>query len=178
MPSLTSCRIRARLMVLGALAGIALLTQSASAAETNGAESRNRQAVTQAFERWAAGGAGFFDEILATDVVWTIEGSGPSAGTFQGREVFLDRTVHPFVSRLSAPVRPVRQQVWADGEHVIVNWDGEGMARDGIPYRNSYAWILRMRDGKAVEVTAFLDLAPYDDVLQRVPQPAASGAHP
>lgn len=42
---------------------------------------RNRQAVTAAFDRWAGGGTGFFDDMLARDIVWTIEGSGPSAGT-------------------------------------------------------------------------------------------------
>lgn len=30
-----------------------------------------------------------------------------------------------------------------------------------------------MQDGKAVGVIAYLDLAPYDDVLQRIPAPAA-----
>jgi ketosteroid isomerase-like protein len=158
------------------VAGIALLPTSANASDSTDAESRNKRIVTQAFDRWASGGAGFFDEILATGVVWTIKGSGPSAGTFHGRDSFLDRAVRPFVSRLSIPVRPVNRQVWADGDHVIVNWDGEATARDGVPYRNSYAWILRMRDGTAVEVTAFLDLTPYDEVLRRVPAPAAREA--
>ncbi|WP_242675120.1 nuclear transport factor 2 family protein [Phytopseudomonas dryadis] len=175
MPSPTSCRIRAGLVILGVLA---LLSQSANAADATDAESRNKRIVTEAFDHWASGGTGFFDELLATDVVWTIKGSGPSAGTLRGRDVFLDRAVHPFASRLSTPVRPVNRQVWADGEHVIVHWDGEGMARDGVAYRNSYAWILRMRSGKAAEVTAFLDLTPYDDVLRRIPAPAANGEHP
>ncbi|MFP1789448.1 nuclear transport factor 2 family protein [Lonsdalea quercina] len=173
MSSHTSYRIREGLMALATLAGITLMSQSADAADITNAESRNRQIVTQAFERWASGETGFFDEILATDVVWTIKGSGPSAGTFRGRDVFLDRAVRPFASRLSTPVRPVQKQVWSDRDHVIVNWDGEGMARDGVPYSNSYAWILRMRDGNAVEVTAFLDLTPYDDVLRRIPMPQA-----
>jgi ketosteroid isomerase-like protein len=29
-----------------------------------------------------------------------------------------------------------------------------------------------MRDGKAYEVSAYLDLPAYDDVLQRIPDPA------
>jgi hypothetical protein len=32
-----------------------------------------------------------------------------------------------------------------------------------------------MRNGKAVEVNAFLDLAPYDDVLRRIPEPDRGG---
>ncbi|AHE54263.1 nuclear transport factor 2 family protein [Sphingomonas sanxanigenens] len=132
---------------------------------------RNKQIVTAAFDRWAASGSNIFEELLSADVVWTIEGSGPSAGRFEGREAFVARAVRPFVSRLSTPVRPVAKRIWADGDHVIANWEGEGVARDGAPYRNSYVWIFRMRDGKAVEVTAYLDLVPYDDVLRRVPAP-------
>ncbi len=131
---------------------------------------RNRQIVETAFKRWADTGTGIFDELLSPDVVWTIKGSGPSAGVFRGREVFIERAVRPFRSRMSSPVRPISTRVWADGDHVIVNFDGEGVASDGRPYRNSYAWIFQMRDGKAVEVTAFLDLMPYDDVLRRIPQ--------
>lgn len=136
-------------------------------------EHADLHAIKQGFERWARGGSSFFDETLSPDVVWTIQGSGPSAGTFRGREEFVQRAVLPFVSRLSTPVRPVTWRAWADGEHVIVNWHGRGVALDGVDYRNDYVWILRMLDGKAVEVTAFLDLVPYDDVLRRIPAQVA-----
>lgn len=56
---------------------------------------------------------------------------------------------------------------------MIVHWDGATAARDGKNYRNSYVWIMRLRSGKAVEVTAFLDLAAYQEVLRRVPDRAA-----
>jgi ketosteroid isomerase-like protein len=132
------------------------------------AEAQNRELVEAAFARWAAGGAGFFDEMLSEHVVWTIAESGPSAGTFRGRESFLARAVRPFAHRLAEPVRPVATRIWADREHVIIKWEGAGVALDGQPYRNSYAWIFRMRDGRAAEVTAFLELTPYDDVLRRI----------
>lgn len=157
--------------VVAAVIGIVLLSgvvQAASAADT---ALRNKQTVSEAFDRWAAGGNTFFTDVLAPDVIWTIKGSGPSAGVFKGRELFVEQAVRPFVSRLSSPVRPVSKQLWADGDHVLIQWDGAGVARDGQAYDNSYAWILRMREGKAVEVTAFLDLVPYDDVLRRIPAP-------
>ena len=132
-------------------------------------ERRNERIVVRAFERWAAGGTGFFQELLSPEIVWTIKGSGPSAGVFRGRRDFIDRAVTPFVSRLSRPVRPTVRDVWSEGDQVVVRWDGEGVARDGRPYRNSYVWIFRMRGGLAVEASAFLDLVPYDDVLRRIP---------
>lgn len=156
----------------GALLLGALLPGLAQADANAAVEARNKQAVSQAFDRWAAGGNTFFGDILTPDVVWTIKGSGPSAGTHRGVDAFVGKAVQPFAARLSEPVRPVSKQVWADGDHVIIQWDGTGVARDGQPYRNSYAWIFRMRDGKAYEVSAYLDLTAYDDVLQRIPDPA------
>lgn len=130
----------------------------------------NKRIVEAAFARWSAGGTGFFQEMLAPDVVWTIEGSGPSAGIFQGRDRLL-AAIAPFTRRLAVPVRPVAYRVWADGDHVIIHWTGEATARDGAAYRNRYAWIFHMSGGRAVEVNAFLDLAAYDAVIARVPLP-------
>ena len=39
----------------------------------------------------------------------------------------------------------------------------------GEPYRNTYAWIFEMRDGKAQTADAFLDLAAFDRALGRDP---------
>lgn len=149
---------------------------SKSASEMH--EERYKAVVAAAFDQRAAGGTNFFDTMLSPDVVWTIEGSTSTAGKYTGRNDFVERAVRPFASRLSVPVRPVAKQVWADGDHVIIHWQGEGMARDGVPYRNSYSWIFRIKDGKAVEVTAFLDLAPYEEVLRRVPGTNAGGERP
>jgi hypothetical protein len=131
-------------------------------------ETRNERIVSRAFARWAAGGSGFFEELLAPDVVWTIKGSGPSAGVYRSRRDFLDRAVRPFGSRLARPVRPTVRDIWSKGDKVVVHWDGQGTARDGLAYRNSYVWIFRMRGGRVAEATAFLDLVPYDDVLRRI----------
>lgn len=61
----------------------------------------------------------------------------------------------------------MQRRLWADGDHVIVQWHGAADLADGGSYRNRYVWILRMQGGKAVEVDAFLDLPAYDAVLQR-----------
>jgi alcohol dehydrogenase, propanol-preferring len=38
-----------------------------------------------------------------------------------------------------------------DGDTVIIFFDANGTARDGIPYGNTYAWFLDMRDGKVIK---------------------------
>jgi ketosteroid isomerase-like protein len=127
----------------------------------------NRKVVTEAFDRWVAGGTTFFQDVLHEDVVWTIRGSGPSAGEYRGLEDLLERAARPLAARLEVPLRPTSTEIWADGEHVIIFWQGEGLIQGGEPYRNTYAWIFEMRDGKAASVDAFLDLAAFDRALGR-----------
>jgi hypothetical protein len=51
---------------------------------------------------------------------------------------------------------------------VIVLWDGRGVANDGQPYENSYAWFMRMHDGRVVDGTAFYDSISFNDLRNRV----------
>jgi uncharacterized protein len=68
-----------------------------------------------------------------------------------------------------APFRPARiRQVLADGDTVVVLWDGHGVANDGVPYDNSYVWIMRLRDGLVVDGTAFYDSIAFDELWTRV----------
>jgi hypothetical protein len=58
--------------------------------------------------------------------------------------------------------------VYADGDTVIVLWDGHGVAIDGQPYENSYAWFMRMREGKVIDGTAFYDSISFNELWTRV----------
>lgn len=146
-----------------------LISASALAQPDNVTTERNRQFIAQAFQQWVDGGGSFFQDVLAPDVTWTIKGTSPAAGTYPSRDAFLKKAVVPFASRLSSPIRPRVQDIWADGNDVIVHWDGTGTAADGAPYHNSYVWIFRMKNQRATEVIAFLDLTPYDDIIRRIP---------
>ena len=65
--------------------------------------------------------------------------------------------------------RPVEiRSVHADGDAVIVVWDGRGVANDGQAYENSYAWFMRMSDGKVIDGTAFFDSISFNDLWSRV----------
>ena len=104
--------------------------------------------------------ATYFSRVLAC-ALWTGI-AGPAAA----------HDVRPATDQVTEQNRRIIAQAferWADGDHVIVRWDGSATAGDGAPYHNSYVWIFRMANGRAAEVTAFLDLAPYDDVIRRVP---------
>lgn len=158
-----------RFITAAALVLAALISDCALAGPGDSTAERNRQFIAQAFQRWAAGGGTFFQDVLAPDVTWTIKGTSPAAGSYRGRDAFLEQAVAPFAARLSSAVRPTVKGIWAEGDHVVVHWDGAATAADGAPYSNSYVWIFRMANLRASEVTAFLDLVPYDDVIRRIP---------
>ena len=137
----------------------------------------NKEIVSSAFERWTHGNGGFL-ELLADEAIWTTMGSGPFALTTRSKQEYIDRMVTPMADRFSTPLRPTVRGIWADGDTVIVRWDGDATDNDGKAYHNSYAWLFRMQDGKAVEVTAFFDLPVYDEVMRRVaPRERSSISH-
>jgi ketosteroid isomerase-like protein len=51
---------------------------------------------------------------------------------------------------------------------VIVLWDGRGVANDGETYENTYAWFMKLREGKVVDGTAFYDSISFNDLWSRV----------
>jgi uncharacterized protein len=136
------------------------------AAET-GSEAKNKAAVQAAFDAWRAGTGGPF-ALLAEDATWTITGNSVAAKTYNSRDEFLDIVIKPFNARLTKPLVPTVRSLHSDGDTVIALFDGEAVALDGKPYRNTYAWFMEMRDGKIVNVTAFFDSIAFDEFWKRV----------
>lgn len=132
----------------------------------------SKRLVEDAFAAWADGSGGVFG-LLSDDARWTITGTSSLAGTYTGRQQFLDRAVAPISARLSQPIRPTVRSVVAEGDSVVVLWDGHAVALDGQPYDNAYSWHLRVEGGSIVEVTAFFDSPTLTELLERVPAPPA-----
>jgi uncharacterized protein len=130
-------------------------------------EAQNRRLIQQAFEQWGSGNGNFFD-LLTDDVQWTITGSSPLSKTYIGKQQFINETVTPLTSRLATPIVPKIREVYADGDDVIALWDGTATAKDNRPYRNTYCWIMTLKNSRITHVVAFLDLIEYTDVLNRI----------
>jgi uncharacterized protein len=152
-----------------AIADLSQATASnpADAQATQMIEQRNKATVQQSFDQWRNGTGSVFD-LLAPDVTWTITGTGATAGTYRSRQALLDQVVSPTSARLSTPIVPTVRGIWADGDMVIVLWDGEATARDGRAYRNTYTWYFRMKDDQVIEAIAFLDMSKFTELWTRV----------
>jgi ketosteroid isomerase-like protein len=130
----------------------------------------NRQTIRQAFDAWRDGTAPITD-VFAPDMVWRIEGHSLASQEYKDRQQFVDEVLVPFGARFSAhaPFRPINiRSVYADGDTVIVLWDGRGIANDGQAYENSYAWFMKLRDGEVIDGTAFYDSISFNDLWTRV----------
>jgi uncharacterized protein len=130
----------------------------------------NREVVRRAFDAWQAGSAPITD-LFAGDMVWRIVGRSVASREYASRQEFIDDVLAPFGERFEdgERFRPVSiRGVFADGDTVIVSWDGRGVANDGIAYENTYAWFMRLRDGLVVDGTAFYDSIAFDELWERV----------
>ncbi len=162
--------IRSRLLTLAALFVVFSLglPASASAQSAPSRAAQNKQLIQRAFDQWAAGTGNFFD-LLADDIEWTIAGSSPYSKTFTGKKPFLDQAAAPLTVRLSTPIVPKVRNLYADGDVVVAVWDGTATAKDGKPYRNTYSWVMTLQNGRITKALAFLDMAAYMDVINRIP---------
>ncbi|WFP79361.1 nuclear transport factor 2 family protein [Mesorhizobium sp. WSM4906] len=130
-------------------------------------QERNRALVSEGFAKWASGSGSPYD-LLADGARWTITGKSLAAKTYPSKEAFLSEVIRPFNARMRDRLVPTVNRIYADGDTVIVHFDASGAASDGKPYVNSYAWILRLEEGRIVEAHAFFDSIAFDDLWRRV----------
>lgn len=130
-------------------------------------ELRNLNAVRQLFDMWNAGDSSAFD-VLDDYATWEITGTSDAAGKYTSKRKFLTNVIAPLNARLSTPLTANVHTLYADDDTVIAHFDAEATARDGLPYRNTYAWFLRFRDDKVGSAVAFYDDLAFNDLWRRV----------
>ncbi len=143
--------------------GTKLMTDRSASAE----EAHNRTLIEAAFAAWRSGTGSPYD-LLADDVSWTIIGRSEASRTYPSREAFMSGVIRPFNARMSQGLRPTIRNIYTDGDTVIVFFDASGVAKDGKPYDNTYAWFLDMRDGRITRAHAFYDSIAFNDLWSRV----------
>lgn len=130
----------------------------------------NKETIRRAFEAWQQG-TGAITDVFAPDMVWRIEGHSVVSREYRDRQEFVDEVLAPFGARFAdgERFRPITiRSITAEGDTVVVVWDGRGVANDGRPYENSYAWIMRLADGVVVDGTAFYDSLSFNDLWRRL----------
>ncbi len=131
-------------------------------------ELSNKEIITKAFQEWQNGNGNFF-ELLNEDAKWEITGSTPYSKVYHSKQELLDNVIIPLNKKLKVKIKPTVRNLFVDKDMVIALWDGEATALDDKPYRSSYSWYMKMKNGKITHVVAFLDGLEFSDIMKRIP---------
>ena len=116
----------------------------------------NGERIRLAFEAWEQGNNKPFFDLVSDQVDWTVIGSTPISGHYQGKREFLKATA-PFANRLAGPITARIVDVNATDDKVFLQWEGSTTGTTGRPYRQSYCWVIDIIDGQVAKVVAYLD---------------------
>ncbi|WP_449400255.1 nuclear transport factor 2 family protein [Chryseobacterium wanjuense] len=145
-----------------------IFSASADAQHYSNEELSNKEIISKAFLEWQNGNGNFF-ELLNEDAKWEITGSTPYSKIYHSKQELLDDVIIPLNKKLKVKIKPTVRNLFVDKDMVIALWDGEATALDDKPYRSSYSWYMKMKNGKITHVVAFLDGLEFSDIMKRIP---------
>jgi ketosteroid isomerase-like protein len=145
------------------------VTREAEAAEPT--TERTRALVTELFAAYERGDSEPLFERVADDVRWTVMGTHPLAGEYRSKAEFRAATYGRLHHVLDGPITCTVTRILADGEMAVVEWRGRATSVDGRPFNNVYCWVLRVVEGRIIEVTAYVDSALVADLFARTHAP-------
>lgn len=117
----------------------------------------NKNTVRKFFEAGNSGDMETVMALIADDVVWTDIGTTSLSGTYRGKADLAERLLGPLFGQLKAGIRMQLHRLIAEDDYVVAQTSGTAETLGGVPYNNSYCWIIRVRGGQFAEVTEFLD---------------------
>jgi ketosteroid isomerase-like protein len=126
---------------------------------------QNKQVVRRYFASVASGDGKALDW-LADDVAWWVPQGSSLGGTYHGKPAVMElmaRGVGAYAPDVAMEVE-IRQLV-AEGDRVCAEVELRAAAADGTPYCNRYHFAFRLRDGRIVEVSEYVDTRYVHDTL-------------
>lgn len=114
---------------------------------------RNKQLVLDAY----SGRPGALLAAMAPDIEYTLMGSTHRfARTFRGRDDVLQNLFAPVGAVLErGRMQPLN--AIAEGDQVVVEFQGEGRTKDGRDYNNRYCSVFRVSGGQITHIREYLD---------------------
>ena len=119
--------------------------------------SENKTLIRGMYSALAAGEPEGFLSALDEAVQWTIIGTTPLSKTFDGKKQLVEELLEPFMKDLEGAAEIVPENFIAEGDFVAMQSTGKARTKAGVDYNNTYCHVFRIRDGKVLEVTEYLD---------------------
>ena len=125
----------------------------------------NRQLVRGAFETMGQSDIRPLYDLMHDDFAWIIEGRSRFSRRYEGKEAVRRDLLTPLFEAFATPYRFTIDEIIAEGDRVVVLGRGEVRTKAGQDYNNSYCFVLRLADGKLVELREYLDTALVERVF-------------
>jgi len=131
----------------------------------------NKKLIREAYDALAEGERRPLGALFADEVVWNMIGTTAWSGRYEGKEAIYRDLLAPLFSLFGEVYSSRASRIIAEDDLVVVESRGRVTTKTGKPYNNAYCMIYRMKAGKIVEITEYLDTALVDAVLEK---PAAA----
>jgi ketosteroid isomerase-like protein len=118
----------------------------------------NKEIIAAIFAETAKGNGRPFVEAMAEDCVWRAPGIHSWGGEYRGREAILRDLLQPLRRRISGgATHTIPSRIHDAGEFIIVEADGRNTTTEGQAYNNTYCFVIRVREGKMIEIVEYAD---------------------
>lgn len=125
----------------------------------------NKQLVRDAFEAMGRSDIRPLYDLMRDDFAWIIEGQSRFSRSYEGKEAVKRDLLDILFQAFATPYCFTIDEIIAEGDRVVVLGRGEVKTRAGKDYNNSYCFVLRLADGKLVELREYLDTALVERVF-------------
>jgi len=114
---------------------------------------QNRQTAVGFIEAFSAGDAETAKGYLAPDAVTVAKGFGKLSGS-RGYEIIVATTA-TFRQIIPTGLRPTYRSVTAEGDRVVVEFEGDATLANGERYCNQYCMVFTLQNGKIKQVNEY-----------------------
>lgn len=119
----------------------------------------NTRIIREAFDGLARADPTAFLAAMADSFTWIIEGQSRFSRRYEGKAAVENELIPPLFANFATPYRTVAEEIIAEGDRVVVLARGEVKTTRGEDYNNCYCFVIRMRDGKMIELREYMDTA-------------------
>lgn len=131
----------------------------------------NKQIITDVYEALSKGETAPFVEAMQEDYTFRPMGAsrrGVWGAVYAGKTNVIENFYRPWAAQTENGIRIAPVNVFADGDHVIVEGKGNARMKSGEPYNQDYCLVIRMQDGKMLEVREYFDTGLSDALFEKV----------
>jgi uncharacterized protein len=117
----------------------------------------NKKTVLRAYAALKVGDVPSYLAAMSEDVTVTYFGNHRFSRTFRGKADILENFAPPLLARLEGPIKITVTNAIAEGDQVFVEAQGESRTKDGLDYNNLYGIVLKLKEGKIIEIREYMD---------------------